>query len=417
MIHSWIVCQIGAREHYAVARALAREGALKGVMTDTWVPPRHPLGLASRRLRERFHPELENAEVWAPNFACAAFELQMRIRRLGGWRRVIARNEWFQDAVVRSLSQVRKSTQPIAIFAYSYAALEILKFARSQGWRTVLGQIDPGPVEERIVSKLHANQTGRLSQWSPTPKSYWERWREECELADRIAVNSAWSKSALEEEGVPEKKIRIVPLAVEPSREAAEFRREYPGRFTAARPLRVLFLGQINLRKGVGPLLDAANLLAGEPVEFWFVGPVQIMPPESLRRVPGVKWFGPVARSETDSFYREADVFAFPTYSDGFGLTQLEARMWKLPLMASRFCGEVVTHNKNGIVLEDITAASIAEALRQFLRDPRLLRNMAQPSPLENFTLAKIGREFRNLFNVGSPSRPEVPQIRKASRA
>ena len=40
--------------------------------------------------------------------------------------------------------------------------------------------------------------------------------------------------------------------------------------------MRVLFLGLINLRKGVARLLEAARLLHNEPVEFWMVGPVEI---------------------------------------------------------------------------------------------------------------------------------------------
>ena len=40
--------------------------------------------------------------------------------------------------------------------------------------------------------------------------------------------------------------------------------------------MRVLFLGQVNLRKGVARLLQAARILRDEPVEFWIVGPVQI---------------------------------------------------------------------------------------------------------------------------------------------
>ena len=46
------------------------------------------------------------------------------------------------------------------------------------------------------------------------------------------------------------------------------FQRKYPAKFTLSRPLRVLFLGQINLRKGIGPLLDAVRTLRGEPIEF-----------------------------------------------------------------------------------------------------------------------------------------------------
>ena len=69
---------------------------------------------------------------------------------------------------------------------------------------------------------------------------------------------------------------------------------------------------------------------------------IQIAVPADLRDHPQVRWAGTVSREDTARYYRDADVFLFPTYSDGFGLTQLEAQAWKLPIIASVFCGAVV---------------------------------------------------------------------------
>ena len=52
---SWICCQLGAREHYSIPRALHQRGSLARLITDAWVFPRNPLGLAKRTLRERYH--------------------------------------------------------------------------------------------------------------------------------------------------------------------------------------------------------------------------------------------------------------------------------------------------------------------------------------------------------------------------
>ncbi len=68
--------------------------------------------------------------------------------------------------------------------------------------------------------------------------------------------------------GVPASKIQIVPLAYEPPAEASQFKRSYPQAFSADRPLRVLFLGQVILRKGIVALLEAAKLVCGQPIEF-----------------------------------------------------------------------------------------------------------------------------------------------------
>jgi glycosyltransferase involved in cell wall biosynthesis len=161
----------------------------------------------------------------------------------------------------------------------------------------------------------------------------------------------------------------------------------------------VLFLGQVNLRKGVGPLLDAIRLLSGEPIEFTFVGPVQIAIPADLRNSRQVHWHGPAPRPATGQFYKNADVFLFPTFSDGFGLTQLEAQAWKLPVITTRFCGEVVEHGRNGWILPEITPQSIADMLRECLRDPARLQSASDLSGIdEKFGLVEVGREWMKVF-------------------
>src|SRR5260370_12537111 len=108
--------------------------------------------------------------------------------------------------------------------------------------------------------------------------------------------------------------------------------RNYPDHFTAERPLRVLFLGLINLRKGVARLLEAARMLRDEPVEFWLVGPVEIANASTVAQAGRVKWFGPATRQQAAEVYRHADVFLLPTLSDGFAITQLEAQAHGLPI-------------------------------------------------------------------------------------
>jgi glycosyltransferase involved in cell wall biosynthesis len=395
----WICCQIGGREHYAVPRALHRHGALHQVITDAWLRPGNPLGLLSAGLKARFHAELARADVYGPAVRSMAFELRARRSAQAGWPLVMARNRWFQQIALARLSQVADDGRTPILMSFSYAAAELFAFARRKGWRTVLAQIDPGPVEEEIVGGLHAAapQTGR--DWMRAPLAYWSEWRRECALADRIVVNSSWSRAALLQEGVAADKIRIVPLAYERPPESVAFRRRYPASFDSTRPLRVLFLGQVNLRKGVAPLLDAIRLLSDEPIEFTFVGPVQIAVPADLRGNRQVHWHGSAPRPATGRFYKDADVFLFPTFSDGFGLTQLEAQAWKLPIITTQFCGEVVEHGRNGWILPEIAPQSIAHMLREFVRDPARLQAASDLSGVEEkFGLVEVGREWMRVF-------------------
>ena len=382
-------------------RALQRQGALHLLLTDLWVRPKRwgLSGLTTRAVAGRFHNDIAQNTVSVSNAHAIRFELSARMRRRSGWQLITARNRWFQEFALSRLKQNLRNGNghPLTVFAYSYAADRIFSFAKQQGWRTVLGQIDPGPAEEKLVTRL-TRESRDVVAWHPAPAGYWNQWQTECELADRIVVNSEWSRAALVNYGVDASKIKTIPLAFEHSAEAKVFKRYYPHQFTSDRPMRVLFLGQISLRKGVGPLFEAIRLLRDEPIEFSFVGSVHIKIPAELRRDPRVRWVGSVPRSRVADYYQRADVFLFPTLSDGFGLTQLEAQSWKLPIIASPFCGAVVQDRINGLVLSEVSGRTIADALIGLVRSPEQLQNMSHQSQVrEEFSLASLASALTSL--------------------
>jgi glycosyltransferase involved in cell wall biosynthesis len=352
------------------------------------------------------------------------FDMFARARGLSGWRKIIARDRWFQRKVVSALTSLAAgasakaadigrliSAAPV-LLSYSYTALEPFRYAKSRGWKMVLVQIDPGPEEEKIVAEEAARVPELAGSWHPAPAQYWEYWRKECELADRIVVNSEWSRDGLIRVGIPSEKLLVIPLAYEiaaafaeaPAAREVRRARSYPARFTFDRPLRVLFLGLINLRKGVARLLEAARILRDEPVEFWMVGPVEIAYTSTgCRRFPQgngyrVKWFGPVTRRQAAEFYRNTDVFILSTLSDGFAITQLEAQAHGLPIIASKNCGNVVENDVNGIILDEPSAACIAEAVRDCIASPDRLQRFAFASGLhDKFTIEALAKQLQRL--------------------
>lgn len=407
-LNPWICCQLGAREHFSIPRALHQSGQLLSLITDAWVSPQslvaalpHP---TFKSFRERFHRDLSTAKVHAFTPSLVRFELIQKLSRTGEWQRILERNRWFQHHGVNQLQEIAKKNQsftelnkPLPIlFAYSYAALDLLRFAKDQGWNTVLGQIDPGFTEERIVQKEYDRNSNYASSWQPAPPQYWENWQQECELADQIIVNSTWSAQGLHLAGIPPEKTRIIPLAYEIPTSSSNFERVYPSAFTPDRPLRVLFLGQIILRKGIIHLLQAAEKLQDQPIEFWLVGSQGIA--ISQFNLPKLRWLGAVPRSEVSYYYQNADVFLFPTFSDGFGLTQLESQAWKLPLIVSKYCGEVVKDRVNGFVLSEVNKNTIIEALLFCLKNPDRLEQWSQNSvDLNQFSLPSLNKCLQTL--------------------
>lgn len=403
---NWICFQIGAREHYAIPRILEQQQQLTCLITDAWIDARSPLNLLPKpvlsNLRERYHSQLNKASVHSFNNSLIQFEIQQKFKRQSGWQTIIARNNWFQEKSIQFLKQNKSQiSEPVTVFAYSYAALEIFKYAKKQGWGTILCQIDPGIYEEELVKQEYKSYPQYALDWQFALPEYWQLWQKECNLADKIIVNSKWSSKALQKTGVTAHKIKHIPLGYKLTSKPQEFTKFYPKSFSYNRPLKVLFLGQIILRKGVARIIEAIELLKNEPIEFWFVGSLNINLPQKIQNNPKVRWFGSVSRSTTAIYYQQADVFLFPTLSDGFGLTQLEAQAWQLPIIASSNCGEVITDRVNGLLLPEITPKSIAQALLLCLYNPNLLQQFSQRSHnnITNFSLDKLGQRLQ-LLNV-----------------
>jgi glycosyltransferase involved in cell wall biosynthesis len=397
----WCCVQAGHREQYGIPRALNRTGVLDKLITDLWAPPGSLVstlaaGRLGRRLRDRFHPDLPDHKVRAFTWRALAWESAASLSGLRGSARVLARNAWWGSTTARALRrQVNPPTR--CVFGYCYEARPYFLAARKLGLTPVLGQMDPGPEEDRKMAEIARRWPEYKTSFQPGTEEYYENWREECRLAEHIVVNSEWSRAALVNAGIDHHKIKIIPLVYTPPPEAAGWKKSHPDVFSKARPLRVLFLGQCILRKGLAETIEAARELADLPVEFTLVGNTDIAALEGHFGRARIRHVPRVSRAECHAFYREADVFLFPTHSDGFGLTQLEAQAWKLPIIASEFCAQVVEPGRTGWILPEVSASSIVNLIGDILKTPATLARRSEEIAAWPFDLQQLGRRLAAL--------------------
>ena len=151
-----------------------------------------------------------------------------------------------------------------------------------------------------------------------------------------------------------------------------------------------LFVGAINARKGWRYLLDAAALLVKQGVNQFsvvFVGAGEQeqelrsrIADEGLAQV--AHYAGPVPYHQIASYYRESDVFVFPTTEDVWGLVLVEAMAFGLPVMCSKYAGarEMVKHGENGFILDPRDAEAFASYMADFIHEPSLLSNFGARS-------------------------------------
>jgi glycosyltransferase involved in cell wall biosynthesis len=392
----WFCSQIGAREHYAVPRVLHREGQLGALYTDFWAGAitrgmaRQSHAKLFRSFATRFHPDLARAAITSWNARSLVWEASLRNQKKRNvYESFVKIGASFSACVRGMLSRRRDLNSSSIFFAYDTGALEAMEWCRERGLKCILNQMDPNRVEVQMVHEEEKLWPDWCVQSLEVPEEYFRRRELEWALADRIVVNSDFCRQALVQQGVPPEKLSIVPLCFEASNNGQQTgvgKSDAPG---SKSKLRVLYLGQVILRKGIQYLVQAAKLLENEPVQFDVVGPVGISAASIACAPRNMVFHGRATRDQTARWYQQSDIFVLPTISDGFAITQLEAMSYGLPVVATPCCGTVVSDGQDGFVLPQRDVAALAKTFQRYLADPELLRNQrtAALAKVKLFTL------------------------------
>jgi glycosyltransferase involved in cell wall biosynthesis len=348
----------------------------------------------------RCHADLALAPVRAFNIQALKASRQRFENPYEGFLQV---GEAFGRSVVKALDSRRSFLDSNTIFfSYDTGFLEPAQWIKERGGKAIVCQMDPARYEVDLVKAEEKRWPGWAKRTIDVPESYFRRRGDEWAVADLIMVNSEWSKQALIKQGVSDKKIVVIPLAYEVSEVKSKtwkVKREKNTPFTQGRPLRVLFLGQVILRKGIQYLIESARLLEKESIHFDIVGPNGITDEALMSAPANMTFHGAVNRDRTEQFYRDADLFVLPTLSDGFALTQLEAMAQGLPVIATANCGEVVNDDVDGLVVPASDANALAEAFQLILQDPEKLHSMSDASrvTVKQFSLTQLEKNLECL--------------------
>lgn len=415
MSRAWISAQLGINGKFFVPRLLHRQGRLAGMLVPLWYREESwAYRLLSRlywNAPNFFHPELAEVPVQTMLGAKLRFELtHLRGRRtLPTWDFIARSNDAYQHGLLAALQSRDLATLragPPGIFiSWSDISLEAIRFFHGIGWKTVTMQLNCGQLEEDLIAGECARYPAMTEKSFRAPAGFHAQTLQEYHETDHVISNSLWGREYLVSKGIAPEKISMIPFAYEGEGERG-FVRQYPAAFNATRPLRVLHIGQMSLRKGIGRFFEAIHAMRDLPVQFTFAGSIGVPIPPEIAANPRVKILGVVPREQVEALYREADVFLFPTLSDAFGLTQLECMAWRLPLIASRHCGDVVRPGVNGLRLAEVSAASITEAVKFCLHHPgELSRWSAGCQVPEDCSMASFGQALLDIEERLFPAR------------
>lgn len=193
--------------------------------------------------------------------------------------------------------------------------------------------------------------------------------RRSLEKADAVVVLSdSWRKFVL---GVaPKARITVINNYVSLPTGVSQTKRE--------RGFNVLFLGVLGPRKGIYDLLDCwpeivlavpgARLLIGGNGEIETVRERV----KALGIVGSVDLLGWVGGNQKLELLRNTDAFVLPSYNEGLPMSVLEAMSWGKPVVTTRVGGipELVTHGRDGLLIDAGDKSALAEALIHLGLDP-----------------------------------------------
>ncbi|RKZ11864.1 hypothetical protein DRQ50_12875, partial [bacterium] len=174
---------------------------------------------------------------------------------------------------------------------------------------------------------------------------------------------------------------------------------------------RGLYLGHLDVHKGVALLLEVLDTLFADPAmaalsfDFAGAGPMADEVGAFCRQHPErARFHGVVAgEAKRDLLRRAAWVMVPSVWNDNFPRTMLDAFSWGLPVIGSCRGGipEVVRADRDGLIVEPETE-NLARAIRTYVTDPelRLTHGASARAHATDYTLARQVDRFEAIYRT-----------------
>jgi glycosyltransferase involved in cell wall biosynthesis len=252
---------------------------------------------------------------------------------------------------------------------------------------------------------------GFSALYSDQPR--WWQWyfRQVIRLTNGvITLSGEWNQLSQVVPGCP---IYFLPNAIDLKVFKGIFQ-EQEARRKNSTPLRVLYLGYLGRNKGTFDLIDSAKEITGKkvPVVFDLFGD-DLEIGDTILIKKNIDQFGlgqiitvhPFADGEKklDAF-RDADVFVYPSYSEGMPMAVIEAMACGLPIIATKVGGlpDLVRDGFNGILVEVQNPDQLANAFQLLSSNSDLrtaMRRNSFQSAFEKYDMEMLVPKLVGIYN------------------
>lgn len=391
--------------HYAVPRILHQFGCLERLYTDTYIGNKPVLDRLLQalpgwvrngsisRLDGRRDSTIPGELVTSFDWLGISYALARRSARNDTARAAIfeAFNHHFNRAVVR-----KGFGDADTAWGFNTASSGMFRAARAKGLTCILEQtILPGILEQRLLRDVAEECRGWQPDFRIDDGTLQHLEQAEWELADIVVAGSQFVADGLEACGVTQDRIRVIPYGVD----SGQFSPPVEPSRVEGGPLRLLFVGEVGLRKGVPYLLQALDRLPPGLVAVKLAGSI-VLNRNRLAHYDGiVDFLGPLPRSAMPDLFRWADVLVLPSIVEGSATVTYEALLSGLPVITTSNSGSIVEDDVTGRILPIRDPSALADAIEAYANDRDLL-DRHRTGVLQTRHKADISRYAQDLFDL-----------------
>jgi glycosyltransferase involved in cell wall biosynthesis len=366
--------QDGSRRRYALPAALHQAGKLQVMFTDFFIRPNSleqwlyrlisPLSRSTAQtLAARSCKDLLDASI-------CSFPLQMLKHR--------KQAKTSQSESAFYLKVARDHADQIKRKGYRGANLmlgfvrnvhpNLLADAKAHGLITVADQIIAPAAEEIEQAQI---QSQRWPGWQPDViekdvRDFVDFEKQSWQQLDHIICMSEYVKQSLVKQGVDASRVALLPYPMD----IAAF--TPPDRSTRCndRPVRVGFVGAINLRKGAPEFLETAKRFDKRQAEFVMVGANHVNQDKLAAYRDHVTITGKLPRKQVLEQLADFDIFFFPSTCEGSAGSVAEAMAMGLPIVTTPNSGSQVRDGQEGFVVSCGDMDGYHEAISKLIAEP-----------------------------------------------
>lgn len=170
------------------------------------------------------------------------------------------------------------------------------------------------------------------------------------------------------------------------------------------------FVGRLVADKGINELISAFSTISktNTKIKLLLVGPFETeldpLSSETLsefeinKNIISAGW-----QKDVRPYFAIADALVFPSYREGFPNVVMQACAMELASIVTDIngCNEIITNNKNGLIIQPKSKEELQIAMQYLLDNPDKaseFASSARPNIIENYKREVIWKELHNLY-------------------